>query len=600
MAGAVHVELLVRAALEHLVERALAQPEIDEPLREHALGDLVVVVERRAGPHRVDARELRGEHELVDVLLRPAEPAVDRKRARDVRRVALVLAAGVDQQQLAVVHLPVVLAVVQHARVRARRRRSTDRRPPARRRAGTRAAARPRPGTRTSRARGAPSRAGARRAEICAARRISASSCASLTSRIASSAPRTSTTSSGAATPVRTRARTSFSRSVTCRSQSREQPERRVQRRAVGRDVGQLAVELGDRMRLVEAEHLAAPHRDRSESRPRSRAPRSSRGRTARGDRRRARRSARRPPRAREIRTGNRNSCRSGTGKASRGCARPRARSARARGRRRRARAWSAAPRRGVCGRSGGCGSCVFDRRRRSRTSDYRAPPGARRSVALPSTDDGRQRASGSSPVRRCARRSARLRESTQAARDALPRRGASGGVAANRRSALAALPSFAPARTVLVTLPFRSEWDSRLLVARRARRRARRWSSPRVDPATRMLSTASRSSTSTRDVVAGLPRAFPSRCRTAATVAAATHRLGAGPRARLRRRRAPPRLRRRLLRPAAAAAAARARRASPARSRCRSSTACPPAPHDLAVDCIVTEQRACIGCRAP
>ena len=72
VAGAVHVELLVRAALEHLVERALAQAEVDEALREHALGDLVVVVELDARPHRVEARELRGEHHLVHVLLRPA------------------------------------------------------------------------------------------------------------------------------------------------------------------------------------------------------------------------------------------------------------------------------------------------------------------------------------------------------------------------------------------------------------------------------------------------------------------------------------------------------------------------------------------------
>ena len=98
--GAMHVELLVGAGLEHFVERALAQPEVDQALREHALGNLVIVVEGAPGLDRVDAGELRGEHQLVDRLLRAAEPAADRKRARDVRRVALELATGVDQQQI--------------------------------------------------------------------------------------------------------------------------------------------------------------------------------------------------------------------------------------------------------------------------------------------------------------------------------------------------------------------------------------------------------------------------------------------------------------------------------------------------------------------
>ncbi len=70
MAGAVHVELLVGAGLEHGVERAAAQAEVDVALREDALGDLVVVVEVGARLHRVDARLLRREHELVDVALR--------------------------------------------------------------------------------------------------------------------------------------------------------------------------------------------------------------------------------------------------------------------------------------------------------------------------------------------------------------------------------------------------------------------------------------------------------------------------------------------------------------------------------------------------
>jgi len=79
----------------------------------------MIVVEIGARPHRVEAGELRREHELVDVLLRSREAATGGKRPRDVRRVAMEFAAGVDQQQFVFLQLPVVVAVVQHARIRA-------------------------------------------------------------------------------------------------------------------------------------------------------------------------------------------------------------------------------------------------------------------------------------------------------------------------------------------------------------------------------------------------------------------------------------------------------------------------------------------------
>jgi len=79
------------------------------------------------------------------------------------------------------------------------------------------------------------------------------------------------------------------------------------------------------------------------------------------------------------------------------------------------------------------------------------------------------------------------VREQALAARDALPpaARTAAGQAIAAR---ICALPSFATARTLLVTLPFRSEWDSRL-VAARALDAGMTVVSPRVDPAARMLS---------------------------------------------------------------------------------------------------------------
>ena len=73
------------------------------------------------------------------------------------------------------------------------------------------------------------------------------------------------------------------------------------------------------------------------------------------------------------------------------------------------------------------------------------------------------------------------------AARDALPpqQREAASAKIAER---LIALPSFLAADTVFVTIPFRNEWDSRLL-AQRALAMGKTLASPRVDLQTRMLS---------------------------------------------------------------------------------------------------------------
>ncbi|HEY7788570.1 MAG TPA: 5-formyltetrahydrofolate cyclo-ligase [Casimicrobiaceae bacterium] len=78
------------------------------------------------------------------------------------------------------------------------------------------------------------------------------------------------------------------------------------------------------------------------------------------------------------------------------------------------------------------------------------------------------------------------LREAIAGARDALPaawRAQASQAIAAR----IADLDSFARARVVLLTLPCRSEWDARLL-AHRALAAGKVVVAPRVDTSTRML----------------------------------------------------------------------------------------------------------------
>jgi 5-formyltetrahydrofolate cyclo-ligase len=79
-----------------------------------------------------------------------------------------------------------------------------------------------------------------------------------------------------------------------------------------------------------------------------------------------------------------------------------------------------------------------------------------------------------------------RVRELAQRARDALA---AEARAAASRRiaAAMTALPSYATACTLLVVLPFRTEWNSRL-VAAAALAAGKAVVAPRVNAATRML----------------------------------------------------------------------------------------------------------------
>ncbi len=115
MPGAVHVELLVVARLDHFVDAALAQAEIDQALRQHAQRSVVRRDPLRARLDRRDRRGLRGKHHLVDIALHRLEPSAHRISARDIRSIAVEFAAGVDQQQIAGLEQRVVLHVMQHA-----------------------------------------------------------------------------------------------------------------------------------------------------------------------------------------------------------------------------------------------------------------------------------------------------------------------------------------------------------------------------------------------------------------------------------------------------------------------------------------------------
>src|SRR5690606_35729501 len=72
-----------------------------------------------AGAGGVDGGVLGFQHDVVEHLLLGGKPAVDREGAGDIGSVTLVLTAGVDQHQIAVVEGGAVLDVVENAAVGA-------------------------------------------------------------------------------------------------------------------------------------------------------------------------------------------------------------------------------------------------------------------------------------------------------------------------------------------------------------------------------------------------------------------------------------------------------------------------------------------------
>lgn len=179
------------------------------------------------------------------------------------------------------------------------------------------------------------------------------------------------------------------------------------------------------------------------------------------------------------------------------------------------------------------------------------------------------------------------IRQATEAARDALTpewRALASSRIAQR----IGELESFARASVILVTLPFRSEWDASL-VAASALAEGKVVAAPRVDPRRRMLAPL-RIVSLERDIENG-DRGIPEPRATCAAIALDSidwilvpglafdevgHRLGYGGGYYDR------------LLPLLPRSAARVAGAFDVQI----ATVVPTAPHDLAVDCIVTETR--------
>ena len=117
VAGAVHVEGLVGFAGDQLIHGTAQQAQLHQAGGDHLHSGFVGGVPVFTGGDFLERRFLGGQHQLVDSLLLGRKGTADREGAGDVAGVAVDLAGGVDQHQIAVFQQRVVLAVMQDAGV---------------------------------------------------------------------------------------------------------------------------------------------------------------------------------------------------------------------------------------------------------------------------------------------------------------------------------------------------------------------------------------------------------------------------------------------------------------------------------------------------
>src|SRR5678809_256580 len=102
MPGLVAVIALVVTGLDVLLQRALEQTELQQAFGQRPHGSQMAGFVGHSGPGLRKRRSLRRTDEVMQRALLLREAAVHRKGARDVRGIAAVFGAGVDQHQVAV------------------------------------------------------------------------------------------------------------------------------------------------------------------------------------------------------------------------------------------------------------------------------------------------------------------------------------------------------------------------------------------------------------------------------------------------------------------------------------------------------------------
>src|SRR5215472_8614518 len=113
MTGAMHKVAAVGTALDSLLEWNLKQTNAAHSFNQDAQRRFVGFVELDARPYRFDRFQLGSQHDLVKVPLKWAEMPADRECPRYVRSVKIILAPGIDQQQLSGAHFAVIMNVMQ-------------------------------------------------------------------------------------------------------------------------------------------------------------------------------------------------------------------------------------------------------------------------------------------------------------------------------------------------------------------------------------------------------------------------------------------------------------------------------------------------------
>ena len=91
--------------------------QVEHALRQNFHCRIVRRHEIRARHYAGNRGKLGLQHDGINIGLRAAESTIDGKATRDVRRIALKLAARINQQQIAILEFLVIGAVVQHTSI---------------------------------------------------------------------------------------------------------------------------------------------------------------------------------------------------------------------------------------------------------------------------------------------------------------------------------------------------------------------------------------------------------------------------------------------------------------------------------------------------
>ena len=89
MAGAVHVEMAVRALFNQAIHIPLQETEAHQTLHQNAHGRVVHTLSGLTRSHTVNRGLLRSQHKAVELTLLAAEATIHRERSRDVAVVVV-------------------------------------------------------------------------------------------------------------------------------------------------------------------------------------------------------------------------------------------------------------------------------------------------------------------------------------------------------------------------------------------------------------------------------------------------------------------------------------------------------------------------------